>query len=97
MSSSLQNTQPGTFKDRTVIVTGGAGTIGRALCLVFAATGASVVVNDLGGRPEGGGSSAEPTDIVVKEIKSQGGSAVADRNSVIDGQKVVQTAIDAFG
>lgn len=95
--TSLPFAQPGTFKDRTVIVTGGAGTIGRALCLAFAAAGANVVVNDLGGRPEGGGSSTDPAYLVVREIKSQGGSAVADYNSVIHGQKVVQTAIDTYG
>jgi NADP-dependent 3-hydroxy acid dehydrogenase YdfG len=54
------------------------------------------VVNDLGGAPAGGGSSSEPVDLVIKEIESAGGNAIADHHSVTDGPKIVQSAIDRF-
>jgi multifunctional beta-oxidation protein len=36
------------------------------------------------------------TDRVV-EIKNAGGKAVADYNSVVNGDKIVETAVKAFG
>ncbi|KAI9734092.1 MAG: hypothetical protein M1818_007030 [Claussenomyces sp. TS43310] len=89
--------QPATFTNRTVIVTGAAGSIGRPLCVAFARAGANVLVNDLGGHAEGGGSSTEAADRVVAEIRSFGGKAVADYHSVTEGEKMVAKAIDAFG
>jgi NAD(P)-dependent dehydrogenase (short-subunit alcohol dehydrogenase family) len=65
--------------------------------LEFAKRGASVVVNDLGVSRSGSGSSSKAADVVVEEIKKLGGKAVANYDSVEDGDKIVQTAIDAFG
>lgn len=59
--------------------------------------GAKIVVNDLGGGREGLGSSHKAADFVVTEIISKGGVAVANYDSVSNGQKIVQTALDAFG
>jgi NAD(P)-dependent dehydrogenase (short-subunit alcohol dehydrogenase family) len=88
------------FDGRSVIVTGAGRGVGRCHALLLASRGARVVVADLGGRLEGGGSSAEPAEAVVKEIESQGGEAVACHASVADeagAASIVQTALDAFG
>lgn len=85
------------FDGRVVLVTGAGGGLGKEYALAFASRGASVVVNDLGGDAKGGGKSSAAADKVVEEIRSSGGKAVADYNSVEDGEKVIQTALDAFG
>jgi NAD(P)-dependent dehydrogenase (short-subunit alcohol dehydrogenase family) len=95
--SVTQFAQPNSFSDRTVIVTGGAGTIGRPLCLAFAAAGANVVVNDLGGHAAGGGKSSKAADEVAAEIQSLGGNAIADYSSVKNGTKIVAAAVNVFG
>ena len=88
------------FKDRVAIVTGAGGGLGRAHALLFAARGASVVVNDLGGSVDGTGANSSAAQVVVDEIKAAGGEAVADHNSVATpegGAAIVQTAIDTYG
>uniref|UniRef100_A0A668AB53 Hydroxysteroid (17-beta) dehydrogenase 4 n=1 Tax=Myripristis murdjan TaxID=586833 RepID=A0A668AB53_9TELE len=54
-------------------------------------------VNDLGGDIKGGGKSSAAADKVVEEIRAKGGKAVANYDSVEDGEKLIQTALDAFG
>lgn len=85
------------LKDRVVIVTGAGGGLGRAHALLFAQHGAKVVVNDLGGTTQGEGASSAAADKVVAEIRAAGGTAVANYNSVTDGDAIVKTAVDAFG
>ncbi|XP_006886051.1 PREDICTED: peroxisomal multifunctional enzyme type 2-like isoform X1 [Elephantulus edwardii] len=85
------------FDGRVVLVTGAGGGLGRAYALAFAERGASVVVNDLGGDTKGGGKSSVAADKVVEEIRRKGGKAVANYDSVEAGEKLVKTALDAFG
>ena len=85
------------FEDKVVIVTGAGGGLGRAHALLFARHGAKVVVNDLGGSTHGEGANASAADKVVAEIRAAGGTAVANHDSVTDGGKIVQNALDAFG
>ncbi|NWH37738.1 DHB4 enzyme, partial [Chloropsis hardwickii] len=71
--------------------------LGRTYALAFAERGASVVVNDLGGDFKGHGKSSAAADKVVDEIRAKGGKAVPNYDSVEDGEKLVKTALEAFG
>lgn len=85
------------FEGKVVVVTGAGGGLGRAHALLFAQHGAQVIVNDLGGSAHGEGANASAADRVVAEIREAGGEAVANHDSVTDGDKIVQSALDAFG
>src|SRR5438477_2305150 len=82
------------FDGKVVIITGAGNGLGRSHALLFASRGAKVVVNDLGGAHTGGGKSSAAADKVVEEIKAAGGEAVANYDSVEDGDKIVQSALD---
>ncbi|PQE28903.1 short chain dehydrogenase protein [Rutstroemia sp. NJR-2017a BBW] len=85
------------FDGQVVVVTGAGGGLGRAYALFFGSRGASVVVNDLGGSFKGEGNSTKAADVVVDEIKAAGGKAVANYDSVTDGEKIIETAIQNYG
>ncbi|KAK2000660.1 short chain dehydrogenase [Colletotrichum falcatum] len=85
------------FDGQVVVVTGAGGGLGKAYATFFGSRGASVVVNDLGGSFKGEGTSTKAADVVVNEIKAAGGKAVANYNSVEDGDKIIETAIQNFG
>ena len=84
------------FDGRVAIVTGAGNGLGRAHALLLASRGCKVVVNDLGGGATGGGKSSAAADKVVEDIKAAGGEAVANYDSVEDGAKIVQTALDTW-
>ena len=84
------------FDNRVAIVTGAGNGLGRSHALLLASRGCKVVVNDLGGTATGGGKSSAAADKVVEEIKAAGGEAVANYDSVEDGDKIVQTALDTW-
>jgi NAD(P)-dependent dehydrogenase (short-subunit alcohol dehydrogenase family) len=87
-------------QDRVVVVTGAGGGLGRQYALTLAKEGASVVVNDLGVKSDGTGAGTAMADLVVAEIKTAGGRAVANYDNVAtaDGAaNIIKTALDEFG
>jgi NAD(P)-dependent dehydrogenase (short-subunit alcohol dehydrogenase family) len=90
----------GALDGRVAIITGAGRGIGREHALLFAAEGAKVIVNDLGGGLDGSKIEATPAEEVVAEIKSFGGEAVANHDNVATwdgGQRLIDSAIEAFG
>ncbi len=90
----------GALDGRVAIITGAGRGIGREHALLFAAEGAKVVVNDLGGNADGTGGDKTPAEEVVHEIEKMGGEAVANGDNVASwegGQRMVNSAIEAFG
>lgn len=85
------------FDNQVVVITGAGAGLGKAYATFFASRGAKVVVNDLGGSGKGEGRSSKVADVVVAEIIAAGGKAVANYDSVEDGARIIQTAIDTFG
>ena len=90
----------GMFDGKAAIITGAGAGIGRAHALAFAKEGAKVVVNDLGGDRSGGGKASEAADRVVLEIKTAGGEAVANYESVATregAESILWTALSKYG
>lgn len=90
----------GALEGRVAVITGAGRGIGREHALLFAAEGAAVVVNDLGGSNTGDGADTTTAQQVVEEIVAAGGRAVANTDSVADwnaAEGLVQQAIDEFG
>lgn len=78
-------------ENRTVLITGAGGGLGRAYALAFTAEGAAVVVNDI---------RRDAAEAVVAEIAAAGGRALADSGDIttMDGaQAIVDAAVAAFG
>ena len=88
------------LSNKVAIITGSGRGIGRGIARLMASEGASVVVNDLGSSVDGSGDSIAPADEVVEEIRSLGGQAVANYDSVTTmdgGENIIRSALDNFG
>ncbi|MGD0637969.1 MAG: glucose 1-dehydrogenase [Nitrososphaerales archaeon] len=80
-----------TLNGKVTIVTGAASGIGRGAAMVFAASGAKVVVADI--NEEGGRKT-------VEEIRGRGGTAIwvrTDVSSAADAKNCVARAVEEFG
>lgn len=71
--------------DKSAIITGAASGIGKEIALVYAKAGAKVAIADL---------NLSQANLVVEEIKSQGGQAMAVEMNVTD-EAAVNQGIDA--
>ncbi|CAI8779004.1 Hydroxyacyl-CoA dehydrogenase ChsB1 [Pseudomonas sp. IT-P253] len=81
----------GICANRTVIITGAGGGLGRAYALAFAAEGANVVVNDI---------RREAAEAVVADIVAAGGQALANDDDITrldHAQAIVEKAVAHFG
>ena len=85
------------FDDKVIVITGAGKGLGRAYARFFASRGAKVVANDTGCDVHGDGVDKSVIDAVVSEIKKNGGDAVASYDSAEDGDKIIKTALDAYG
>jgi NAD(P)-dependent dehydrogenase (short-subunit alcohol dehydrogenase family) len=91
---------PKLCEGRVAIVTGGGRGIGREHCLMLAAHGARIVVNDLGATADGGGNDIAPAQQVVEEIRAAGGEAIVNGADVSDwnaAKEMIEAAVSAFG
>jgi NAD(P)-dependent dehydrogenase (short-subunit alcohol dehydrogenase family) len=90
----------GALEGRVAVITGAGRGIGREHALLFAAQGAAVVVNDLGGDWHGMGSDAGPAEEVARAIKARGGRAIANGDDVADfdgARRLIAAAVERFG
>ena len=90
----------GALDGRVAIITGAGRGIGREHALLFAAEGAKVVVNDLGGAVDGTGGDRTPAEQVVDEIRAAGGEAIANAEDITDwegGKRLIDEAVATFG
>jgi NAD(P)-dependent dehydrogenase (short-subunit alcohol dehydrogenase family) len=90
----------GVIDGRVAIITGGGRGIGASISRLFGRDGAAVVVNDLGGGPDGTGSDDGPAKQIADAIVAAGGKAVADGGDIGDtatGERLVRTAVEQFG
>lgn len=88
------------LEDKVVVVTGAGRGIGREFALLAARHGAKVVVNDLGSEVTGEGKDEKVAEQVVRDIKSFGGEAIANCDSVADyksAEGIVEQAVATFG
>lgn len=85
---------------KVVIVTGAGGGVGAEIAKLAAASGAKVLVNDLGGSAWGEGADKVPADGTVETIRAAGGIAAPSYRSIADWDSahgIIQDALDAFG
>jgi NAD(P)-dependent dehydrogenase (short-subunit alcohol dehydrogenase family) len=90
----------GILDGRVAIITGGGRGIGASISRLYAAQGAQLVINDLGGHTDGTGHDEGPARAIADELNANGTVAVADDGDISDtetGERLVQAAIDQFG
>ncbi|MFK7853654.1 MAG: SDR family NAD(P)-dependent oxidoreductase [Granulosicoccus sp.] len=90
-TAKLESVRSDRLKGKVALITGGAGGMGRAASLQFAAAGAKVAILDI---------DAVQGHEVVEEINEKGGSALFIQTDVSDSEQVelaINSVIDSFG
>jgi NAD(P)-dependent dehydrogenase (short-subunit alcohol dehydrogenase family) len=85
---------------KVAVITGAGRGIGRGEALLFAAEGARVVVNDLGGDWDGSGADPRAASRVAEEIRQAGGEAVPHFDDISEpsgADSLLQLALDTWG
>jgi NAD(P)-dependent dehydrogenase (short-subunit alcohol dehydrogenase family) len=88
------------YEGQVAIVTGAGSGLGRAYAHLLAARGARVVVNDIGSQQQADGTVISSAELTAREIRDQGGQAVADTSSVATregGQAITDLALSTYG
>ncbi|MCH2172011.1 SDR family oxidoreductase [Myxococcota bacterium] len=81
----------GALDEKAIVITGGAGTLGRAYARAAANEGAAILVNDV---------NAERAEHVAESIREAGGRAQADSSSVESwdtASEIIQACLSHFG
>lgn len=91
MSSTTQNSPAaaaGSFANRTVVVSGATGKLGKAISRALAQAGANVVMNDI---------VTETLQALAKTLAQEGHSVLAIPGSAVDGDTIISQALERFG
>src|SRR5256885_1787288 len=90
----------GILDGKVAVITGAGRGIGRGEAVLFAAEGARLVVNDLGGDWDGTGADQRPAAQVVDEIRMAGGEAVPHFDDVSEeagADSLIVLALETWG
>jgi NAD(P)-dependent dehydrogenase (short-subunit alcohol dehydrogenase family) len=87
----------GALEGRVCVITGAGRGIGREHALLFASEGAKLVINDLGGAPDGTGSDVSAAQAVVDEIGSDAVAHTEDISTWDGARSLIDTAVQSFG
>lgn len=85
------------FDGKVAIITGAGNGLGKSHAKLLASLGASILVNDLGTDKHGAGTDKTIAESVATEIRELGGDAIANTDSVLNGQHIIEHAMDHFG
>jgi NAD(P)-dependent dehydrogenase (short-subunit alcohol dehydrogenase family) len=89
-----------TLDGRVIVITGAGRGIGASIARLVASLGARVVINDLGVELDGSGGDAGPAEQMAKQIKAEGGEAIANGADITDpdaAEGLIRTAINTYG
>ena len=86
------------YDSQVALVTGAGRGIGREHALLLASRGCKVIINDPGIAYDGKGNTQEQiADQLVEEIQLAGGDAVANYESVENGQAIIDASMSTYG
>jgi NAD(P)-dependent dehydrogenase (short-subunit alcohol dehydrogenase family) len=90
----------GALEGRVIVITGAAGGLGREYAHLFAAEGASLVLNDIGAARDGSGNDPAVVHDLAAAITKTGAAAVGNHEDIatMEGaQRVLAQALETYG